>query len=325
MFRNLTFSIRWKKSVSAVLSSLLLSINVFVPLFFVAAPALAQTQPIPPLQVTQTQLRAASVRLKSVETLFDKVESQRLVKLEDSETVSQATFEYVKAMKSALDNALKSAELAARTEGKQGSITPLDTFEKAEKANEPRLQQIEQRATRIDNSIKAGNILIEKPAIEKLSIVERRELFNSLQPPARQIYIQKQPDLFKPVLEAPQLEVPQKELKPLDKPSENQQSILPSAQNTIKHTNYYVGMVVSNTLQSISNALVPPAYAAVAAGCVGLVVSKNWKAASACVVKAGSEATNIYNQFVSCWNSAKGWSKWFKRASCMARVAIKLG
>jgi hypothetical protein len=92
-----------------------------------------------------------------------------------------------------------------------------------------------------------------------------------------------------------------------------------------QHTNYYVGMVVSNTLQSISNALVPPAYAAVAAGCVGLVVSKNWKAASACVVKAGSEATNIYNQFVSCWNSAKGWSKWFKRASCMARVAIKLG
>ena len=143
MLHNLKFRVRSKSLVSAVLSSLLLSVNIFVPMFF--APASAQAQPVPPvppLQVTQVQLRNASVRLGSIETLFDKVENQRVVTFEDSETVSKATLEYAQAMKSALDNALKSAETAARTEGKQGSIVPLDTFEKAEKANEPRLQKI---------------------------------------------------------------------------------------------------------------------------------------------------------------------------------------
>jgi len=179
---------------------------------------------------------------------------------------------------------------------------------------------IDQRATSIENRIKGGAILIDKPAIEKLSIMERRDLLNSLQAPARTIYIQRQPELFKPVLEAPQ-----KELKPLDKTSESQQSFLPNAQNVARFADRYTGITLSNTLQSISEIIVPPAYAAVAAGCVGLLKSKNWKAASTCVVNAGSEATNIYNRFVSCWNSASGWFKWIKRAACIAKYAIRLG
>ena len=318
MFHKLKFRVRSKSLISVILSSLLLSVNVFVPIFF--APASALAQGVPPVQVTEVQLRNASVRLKSLETLFDKVENQRVVTFEDSETVSKATFEYAQAMKSALDNALKSAEIAASTQGKQGSIVPLDTFEKAEKANEPRLQKIDQRATSIENRIKGGAILIDRPAIEKLSIVERRDLLNSLQAPARTIFIQKQPDLFKPVLEAPQ-----KELKSFDKMSESQQSFLPNAENVARYADRYTGITLSNTLQSISEIIVPPAYAAVAAGCVGLVVSKNWKAASACVVNAGSKATEIYNIFVSCWNSASGWFKWIKRAACMAKVVIRLG
>lgn len=322
MSHNLKFCVRWKSSVSAVLSSLLLSVDVFVPMFF--APASAQAQPVPlapPLQVTSTsQLQNASLRLKSIETLFDKVERQKVVTLEDSETVSKSTFDYARAMKSALDDALKSAEIAAKTEGRQGSIVPLDTFEKAEKANESRLQKIDLRATSIENKIKRGNILIDKPSIEKLSIMERRDLLNSLQPPARTIYIQTQPDLFKPVLEAPQGKI-----KSLDKTSESQQSFLPNARNVFRYADRYSGTPLSNTLQGISEIIVPPAYAAVALGCIPLILSKNWKAALDCIVKAGSEATGIYNSFVGCYNSASGWFKWVKRASCMARVVIRLG
>lgn len=321
MFHKLKFFVRSKSLVSVILSSLLLSVNVFLPMFF--APASAQAQPVqrvPSLPVTQEQLQNASVRLKSIETLFDKVESQKLVTLEGSETVSKATFEYAQAMKSALDNALKSAETAARTEGKQGSIAPLDTFEKAEKANEPRLQKIGQRATSIENRIKEGDILIDKPAIEKLSIMERRDLLNSLQPTARTTYIQKHPDLFKSVLE-----VSQKELKPLNKISESQQSFLPNARNIVRYADRYTGITLSNTLQSISEIIVPPAYAAVAVGCIPLVRSKNWKAAVNCIVNAGQQATSIYNNFVRCWDSASGWLKWLKQARCLATLIVRLG
>ena len=342
MFHNLKFCVRWKSLVSAVLSSLLLSVNIFVPMFF--APASAQAQPVPPapplqvtqvaparvqaqpvpparpLQVTQVQLRNASVRLRRIERLFDKVESQKLVTFEDSETVSKATFEYALAMKSALDDALKSAETAARTEGKQDSIDSLDTFEKAEKANEPRLQKIGQRATSIEDRIKRGAILIDKPAIEKLSIMERRDLLNSLEPTASKTYIQKHPDLFTPVLEAPQTE-----LKSFDKMSESQQSFLPKAQNVVRYADRYISMPLSNTLQSISEIIVPPAYAAAAAGCVGLVRSKNWGAAVDCVVKAGPQATSIYNSFLSCWNSVRAPFKWLKQVGCLAKLIIRLG
>lgn len=320
MFHNLKFCFRWKSLVSAVLSSLLLSVNVFLPMFF--APASAQAQPVPPappLQVTQVQLRNASVRLKSIETLFDKVESQKLVTFEDSETVSKATSEYARAMKSALDNALKSAETLARTEGKQGSIDPLDTFEKAEKANEPRLQKIDRRATSIENRIKEGAILIDKPAIEQLSIMERRDLLNSLQPTARTTYIQKHPDLFKSVLEGSQ-----KELEPLNKISESQQSFLPNARNVVSYAERYTGIILSNTLQSISEIIVPPAYAAVAVGCIPLVRSKNWQAAVNCIVNAGKQAIGTYNDFLSCWNSARRPFKWLKQASCLVQFIARL-
>lgn len=320
MFHNLKFCFRWKSLVSAVLSSLLLSVNVFVPIFF--APASAQAQPVPPTsssRVTQGQLRQASVTLNTIEKLFDRVESKRLVTLQDSETVSKATLEYSQIMKSALDDALKSAETLARTEGKKGSIDPLDTFEKAEKVNEPRLLKINERATNIENRIKEGAILIDKPAIEQLSIMERRDLLNSLQPTARTTYIQKHPDIFKSVLEGSQ-----KELEPLNKISESQQSFLPNPRNVVSYAERYTGIILSNTLQSISEIIVPPAYAAVAVGCIPLVRSKNWQAAVNCIVNAGQQATSIYNDFVRCWNSARGWLKWLKQASCLAQFIARL-
>lgn len=329
MSHNLKFCVRWKSSVSVVLSSLLLSVDVFVPMSF--APASAQAQPAsvqakrlplaPPLQVTSTsQLRNATVMLKSIERLFDKVERQKVVTLEDSEAVSKSTFGYAQAMKSVLDDALESAEIAARTQGKQGSIVPLDTFEKAEKANESRLQKIDIRATSIENRIERGTILIDKPSIEKLSIMERGEFLNSLQPPARTIYIQTQPDLFKPVLEAPQGKI-----KSLDKTSESQQSFLPNARNVFGYADRYSGTPLSNTLQGINEIIVPPAYAAVALGCIGLVLSGNWGPAVDCIVNAGSASTQIYNSFVGCYNSARPPLRGLKRASCLARFIIRLG
>ncbi|AFY36072.1 hypothetical protein [Calothrix sp. PCC 7507] len=312
MFRNFNFYIKWKWMFFAVLGIFLVNVQVF---------AQAPIQPIKPdivkEGVTQVQLRNATTRLDKIEALFSKVESKQVFTQEQSEEVSKATIEYAQAVKAALDNALKNAETLAKTQGSQGSIEPLNTFEKAEKANEPRLRKIEQRANAIEKQIRTGRVKIDRPALEKLSVPERTELFNSLEPPTRQIYIKTQPDLFKPVINTPQ-----KDLKLLKESSENYQSFVPEHNIMV---NYHVGNTVSDMLQKVSNFVVPPAYAAVAAPCVGLAISKNWTALATCVVSSSSQATKIYNEFVSCWNKASGFWKWFKRTACLAKLIIKLG
>lgn len=306
---GLNFRIRSKWLILAVLGSFLVSVS-----------AVAQL-PIPIVKgVTQIQISNANTILTGIERQFAQIEKNQLITAEDSEAISKATLSYAEAMKTALDNALQNAETLAKTQGKEGSIAPLDTFEKAEKANEPRLKKLEERANAVDKQIKSGTIRIDKPIIEELSIPERRELIDSLEVPTREIYIKEYPELFKPALE---LQAPQKSLKSLNEESLEYQSLMPkNTQNTV--ANYYVGTTVSEILQNVSNILIPPAYAVAAAPCVALAIAKNWPALLRCVVNAGIQATNIYNEFVACWNGARGFFKWLKRVFCVARLIIRI-
>ncbi|MEA5573082.1 hypothetical protein [Calothrix sp. UHCC 0171] len=286
MLKNLNRS-RWL--ILAVLGSFLVSISAFAQ--------------VPPTQgVTQRQLGNATAKLSQIETLFAKVENTKVATFRDSEEVEQAALAYAEAMKAGLDDALKNAETLAKTQGKKGSITPLDTFEKAEKANQPRLQKIEARANALDNQIKAGNIKVDRTIIQKLTVPERRELLDSLQPAVRETYIREQPALFKPVLNAPR-----KNLKSLNE--EN-------TQNKVAK--------VSDMVPNVNNMLIPSTYAAAGVPCIRLAISKQWTKLAACVANAGSQAKSIYNQFRSCWNNTRRPLRWLKRARCVARLIARL-
>ncbi|MDB9340113.1 hypothetical protein PN458_06500 [Nodularia spumigena CS-336/02] len=315
----------------AVLSSLLVSVSAFAQI-----PRIPQNTQLIKSQITVTQLRNATTRLNQLETALNQVERKKVATLKDTEQVEQAAFAYAEAIKAGLDNALKEAETLAKTEGKQGNINSLVTFEKAEKANQPRLEKIEQRANTIERQIKVGTIRLDKSIIQNLSVTERRELLESIEPPAKQIYLREQPTLFKPALELqinnpvletpeinPILETPRNNLKFLEDKFDKFQSFVPAnIENTL--ANYHIGIAVSGMMQSISNMLIPPAYAAAAIPCIGYAVAGKWTALAACVVKAGSEATSIYNQFVSCWNNAKRPFRWLKRSRCVARLIVRI-
>ncbi|MDB9381939.1 hypothetical protein PN465_06850 [Nodularia spumigena CS-584] len=303
---------------------------------FAQIPRIPQNTQLIKSQITVTQLRNATTRLNQLETALNQVERKKVATLKDTEQVEQAAFAYAEALKAGLDNALKEAETLAKTEGKQGSINSLVTFEKAEKANQPRLEKIEQRANTIERQIKVGTIRLDKSIIQNLSVTERRELLESIEPPAKQIYLREQPTLFKPALELqinnptlqtpqinPTLQTPRNNLKFLEDKFDKFQSFVPAnIENTL--ANYHIGIAVSGMMQSISNMLIPPAYAAAAIPCIGYAVAGKWTALAACVVKAGSEATSIYNQFVSCWNNAKRPFRWLKRSRCVARLIVRI-
>ncbi|QOV23583.1 hypothetical protein [Anabaenopsis elenkinii] len=302
----------------AVFTSFLVTVSAFTPVM-----GNAQSPRLLRPGVTNIQLKDATSRLSELEQALNQVENKKVATLQDTEKVEKAALAYAEAMKTALDNALKEAETLATSQGKQGSISPLETFEKAETANRQRLEKIGDRANTIEKQIQVGTIRLDKSLIQDLSVVERGELLESLQPPARQLYLREQPELFKPVLERPGinnpvLERPQNQLKFLEETFNNLQSFVPT------NANYHIGIVVSQMIQGVSNMLVPPAYAIAAAPCVGLALTKNWPAVAACVARAGSEATSIYNQFVSCWRNARNPLRWLKRTGCVARLIARL-
>ncbi|WP_414529635.1 hypothetical protein [Nodularia chucula] len=307
---------------------------------FAQIPQIPQNTQLLKSQFTVTQLRNATTRLNELETAFNQVERKKVATLQDTETIEKAAFAYAEAMKAGLDSALKEAETLAKTEGKQGSINPLGTFEKAEQTNKPRLEKIGERANLIERQIKTGAIRLDRSIIQNLSVPERQELLESLETPAQQIYLREQPALFQPVLQQPgikpilqnpqinpnlqtpqinpNLQIPPNQLKFLEETSSKLQSFVPA------NANYQISLAVTGMMTSISNMLIPPAYAAAAIPCIGLAVSGNWGGLAACVAKAGSQATSIYNQFVSCWNNARNPFRWLKRAGCVTRLIIRL-
>ena len=116
----------------AVFTSFLVTVSAFTPVM-----GNAQSPRVLRPGVTNIQLKEATSRLSELEQGLNQVENKKVATLQDTERVEKAALAYAEAMKTALDNALKEAETLATSEGKQGSISPLETFEKAETANLP--------------------------------------------------------------------------------------------------------------------------------------------------------------------------------------------
>ncbi|MEH2008412.1 hypothetical protein [Nostoc sp.] len=259
--------------------------------------------------------------LTQIENAFDGIESIKVVTLEQSEEISNATKKYADKTKADLDTALKNAKLLAETEGKYGEIQSLSTFETLEEKTVSRLENIQNRAAGLEKLVKEGSLILDQSLIKTLSTDERADFLGSLPPQVQNRYTESQPQLFKgvsPSVNSENLQsLPElfKNVNPT-KTLQNQQSFLPKT-NTI--------ITAFNPVETLSNIILPPAYAAVAAPCVALASANNWPGLAICVVNAGSQAIDIYNQFIRCWYDASGWLKWLKRTFCVGRLIIRIG
>jgi hypothetical protein len=257
----------------------------------------------------QLKLSTASNKLSSLEAVINNVESKKVVSSAEAEQVSKDTFEYAQSMKQALDVALQEASTLAENKGTKGNIGSLETFEKAEKANLPRLQQLEQKAKSVESKIRSGDIRLSKASLQQLSTTDKQSFVNEISVPAREIYIKQEPQLFRGIDIKQTTKNPENSLKAINKSSTG---------STKLSGNLHLPIGIVDKTNS------PRLYSAAAAPCVGLALQKNWVGLATCVVNAGSQATSIYNEFVSCWNGASGWFKWFKRASCLTRLIARI-
>lgn len=103
-------------------------------------------------------LQARDRQLTSIEQLFTRIEAAKLPAEKEklSDELSQPLAAYAKGMIEDFDTAMKQAQLAAKSQGRQGSIGLLKPFEDQAVKHEQRMKNLDARAQKIGGDIEKG-------------------------------------------------------------------------------------------------------------------------------------------------------------------------
>lgn len=246
-------------------------------------------------------------KLKNIDGILNRIESQRLVRDGDGETMEREMYEYAEHMRLIFDESIRSAEEAAKSEGKSGNVESLNSFETTAKLHEAKIRRIEARIRAIQSQIKTGAIQLDKPILQKMSPSERFEFKNSLNPEGQRRMEKMHPDLFKPVM----------------KPGASIDVYKVSSTTSKKSCS-------SSIYEQFSNFFIGQAEASIAVNCIGVCIAKKWSDCLNCVKSVGPAAVDAWNDFKRCWDNCCG-CKWYRpdcclcKAGCLLKFIGKLG
>jgi hypothetical protein len=127
-----------------------------------------------------TRLQDHDRQLTSIEALVTRIEAAKLTadKEKYSDDLSASLAAYAKAMMESFDTAMKQAELANKSQGKQGSTALLKPFEDLATQHENRMKKLDARAQKIKAPLKSsstsepaegGKMARGWPMLEKIS------------------------------------------------------------------------------------------------------------------------------------------------------------
>lgn len=238
---------------------------------------------VSPAQVG-TRLQDNDRQLASIEQLFTRIEAAKLITDNYADELSVPLAAYAKAMMESFDTAIKQAELAARSQGKEGSTALLKPFEDLAVKHENRMKQLDGRAQKIVLQIKEGAVQFDKSLLQQLTPQERGEFLQTLHPRGVKEMEQRHPELFK---------------GPPTRPKSS--STAEPAEG---------GKVARGwpMLEKISDFFISPAQAAIAAGvaaaCTGPAVV--FDLCGQATLIASNQTSQAQTTFTACWNAAHG-------------------
>ncbi len=131
-----------------------IQIKIMKPLAILACVAVI-TAWLGAIAVCQAQnLKANDSQLTSIETLFNQIDTAKTDgdKDKSADSLERRMSDYAKAMTEAFNSALRQAELAAKSKGKQGNVEALKTFEDQAAKHEQRLKQLDDRGKKMKSS-----------------------------------------------------------------------------------------------------------------------------------------------------------------------------
>jgi len=267
-------------------------------------PDLSQQPQNPSLNVVsqgvRTKLDDGDRKLRETQSTLANIEKKKRLTEADADAVEKTMFAYAEGLKAAFDEATKDAEKAAKSQGREGSVASLRTFELKAKTQEAAMKQIQAQTKAIETKVERKAIQVDQSLQRRTSQIEREELRRFLEAEERNLSDETQPAMFM-----------------TQRVSLNTFEAAPEA--------VYAGQFPSPFAEASSSFhAVSTTMPSIGAPCVSPCAAKDWGACLACIVAAAPAAIGAWNNFVGCWNGASGWWKWFKRAACLAKLVSVL-
>lgn len=126
-----------------------------------AAKVAAKTNDKPPSDTLVAKMRQAEENLRGIENVLAKIEESRVITAEINETLDKNGLDLGDTLNDAFQEASKSAQQAAETEGREGNVGDLVYFESFEQDHVRRTEQIVARSEKIQRGIEDGTIILK--------------------------------------------------------------------------------------------------------------------------------------------------------------------
>jgi hypothetical protein len=197
------------------------------------------------------------------------------------------------------------AQLAAKSEGQEGSVEYMLPFEKELELDHVRIERMQQQVKAVQAGVQSGAILFDLALLESLSPEELSSFASYISRDA----LQKYRELY------PHLEFPEWSLKA---------HLFPTGVGRFVNDVYEQACAIPG---AIDRALMPPVDAALAWPCVGPCYRQSWGQCFTCVISAIPSGWEAWNAFVSCWNgSGRPWwvATWLWKTGCVLTFVARL-
>lgn len=159
-------------AVIAVLSFAALGL-MFKPLsYHASAKVTIKTGDKPPSETLVSKMKKAEDNLRGLERTLDKIEESRVITAEDNNALDNNGSALGEILHEAFQEASKSAQQAAETEGREGNVADLEYFESFEENHVRRTEEIVVRSERIYRGIEDGSIILKDRPQEGLTMAK---------------------------------------------------------------------------------------------------------------------------------------------------------
>jgi lipopolysaccharide export LptBFGC system permease protein LptF len=120
-----------------------------------------KTNDKPPSDTLVAKMRKAEENLRGIESSLAKIEESKVITAEDNEALDKNGFGLGETLNEAFQEASKSAQQAAETEGREGNVNDLVYFESFEQDHVRRTEQIVVKSEKIQRGIEDGSITLK--------------------------------------------------------------------------------------------------------------------------------------------------------------------
>jgi len=264
-------------------------------------------------------VRAPLATLTQLEGIASRIESKKLIALQDDKDMDRLMMEYANGMIEAFNASIENAKEYANSKGAKGSIQLLDDFEKTIPEHKNRVDALGRRYVDWeDDKIPKGDIILGRDILITFPPGVLDEFTRSLSKPALEKYRKLYPDLVK--------------TEPVPKDAEGEGPNLVDFGEATENFENCGSFEPGWASPSLSGS--------VAAGCAALCIAQNWPACIACIAAVLPQAPGIVQEFQDCWRNCgehyegRPWKKWkcrwvwqdyLNKLGCVPRLLLLLG